>query len=127
VINLPGLKQVIIVRRDLKKFGISIGKLLAHVAHGAVEGYIQVLRLFPDIAHEWIASGQKKIVVYVDKLEDLMKKYRKAISLEIPASIIRDAGLTELPPGTITVVVLGPWFSEKIDKVSGDLPLLRTW
>jgi len=120
-------KQVIIVRRDLKKFGISIGKLAVQVAHGAVEGFRLVKEIAPAMANLWLSSGQKKIVVLVPDEKELMRRYSRAKTLNIPAVIIRDAGLTELPPGTITVLALGPWYSDIIDKVSGDLPLLRYW
>jgi PTH2 family peptidyl-tRNA hydrolase len=37
---------------------------------------------------------------------------------------IKDAGMTELKPGTITCLSVGPDKDHKIDKVVGDLPLL---
>ena len=121
------IKQVLIIRRDIKKFNISVGKLLVQVAHGAVEGYRNVIRIDRKVAEEWILQGQKKIVLHVDDEAALLRLYRKAISLNIPCALIRDAGLTELPPGTLTVLVLGPWFSDSINKVSGSLPLLKKW
>ena len=121
------LKQVIIVREDLKKYGLSVGKLAAHVAHGAIEGFLYVQRKNPGIARAWLVQGQKKIILITKSLDDLMKRYEKAKSLGVPAIIIHDAGLTEIPPGTITVLVLGPWYEDKINKISGDLPLLKYW
>ncbi|MHA1219301.1 MAG: peptidyl-tRNA hydrolase, partial [Candidatus Heimdallarchaeaceae archaeon] len=35
-----------------------------------------------------------------------------------------DAGLTQLPPGTTTVISIGPSRQELIDKISADLSLL---
>mgnify|MGYP000103037960 CR=1 FL=1 len=125
--TVVSLKQVIIVRRDLKTLGLSVGKLAAHVAHAAIEGFLSVWRMNPGLAELWIEQGQKKIVLMVRNLDELMEKYEKAKKLKIPAMIIRDAGLTEIPPGTITVLVLGPWFEKEIDRVSGDLPLLKNW
>jgi len=106
---------------------MTIGKLFVHIAHAAVEGYRLVKNFKPEVADKWILSGQKKVVLHVSNLDQLIKKYKKAISLGIPSGVIRDAGLTELEPGTITVLVIGPWFSDIIDKVTGDLPLLRNW
>jgi peptidyl-tRNA hydrolase (EC 3.1.1.29) len=42
----------------------------------------------------------------------------------IPASLIQDAGMTELPPGTITALGLGPSRSEDLDRITGTFPLL---
>ena len=122
------IKQVIIVREDLKKFGLSVGKLAAQVAHGSLEAYRYTLRKKgKEVVKQWLIQGQKKIILRAKNLESLLKLYKKAITLGLPAVVIRDAGLTELPPGTITVVAIGPWYSREIDKVTGMLPLLKEW
>ena len=38
--------------------------------------------------------------------------------------LVTDAGHTEIPPGTETVVGIGPGPRKEIDKITGDLPLL---
>ena len=120
-------KQVIIVCESLKRFNISVGKLAVQIAHGAVEGFRLVLNKAPKVAQQWLIEGQKKIIVVVPNEEELIAKYEIAKKLGIPAVLIRDAGLTELPPGTLTVCVLGPWFSKIVDKVTGSLKLLKNW
>ncbi len=42
----------------------------------------------------------------------------------IAAALVQDAGMTEVPPGTITALGLGPAKSEDLDKITGDLALL---
>ena len=42
----------------------------------------------------------------------------------ISTSLIQDAGMTEIPPGTITALGLGPAKSEDLDRITGNLPLL---
>ena len=112
-------KQVIVVREDLK---LSRGKLAVQVAHAAIIGYERADRR---IVEAWKLQGQKKIVLKVPNLRKLMEVKEKAEKLGLPTGVVVDAGLTEIPPGTVTAVVIGPDEAKKIDKVTGNLPLLR--
>jgi len=42
----------------------------------------------------------------------------------IPWSEVTDAGHTQIAPGTMTCISIGPAPEEKIDKITGDLKLL---
>jgi len=42
----------------------------------------------------------------------------------VSSSLIQDAGMTEIPPGTITALGLGPAKTEELDKITGTLTLL---
>ncbi len=112
-------KQVIVVREDLK---LSRGKLAVQVAHASISGYELSDK---EMRMKWKMEGQKKIVLKVKNLEELMNVYQAAKKAGLPAAYIRDAGLTEVPPGTITSIVIGPERSEKIDRITGSLPLLK--
>ena len=72
----------------------------------------------------WREQGAKKVVVRVNSLEDLYRLKDEAEELGLTAEIIKDAGLTEVPPGTETVLGIGPGPSNIIDKITGNLPLL---
>jgi PTH2 family peptidyl-tRNA hydrolase len=113
------LKQVIVVRDDLK---LSRGKLAAQVAHAAIIGY---LKSDPGLRKKWLEEGQKKVVLKVNSLEELMGIKYKAEKEMLVTGIVQDAGLTEISPGTVTAVVIGPDEERRIDKVTGNLPLLK--
>lgn len=110
------LKQVIVVRNDLK---LGKGKLAAQVAHASVSA-----AEISKFKKQWLAEGQKKVVVKCESLSELLDIYEKSKKLSLPVSLIEDAGLTEIPPGTITCVGIGPDEEEKIDKITRNLKLL---
>ncbi|MCK4896637.1 MAG: peptidyl-tRNA hydrolase Pth2 [Candidatus Heimdallarchaeota archaeon] len=114
-------KQVIAVRTDLK---MSKGKIAVQVAHGSISAYLKTRKHYPDWADKWISTGQKKVTVKVKSEEEIHELAEKARRLDIPFAIINDAGLTQLPPGTTTVIGIGPSLEQNIDKVSKELSLL---
>ena len=114
-------KQVIAVRTDLD---MSKGKIAVQVAHGAVSSAEQTRVLKQDVWKAWFREGQKKVAVKVGSEEELLELRRNAISHSLPNALIRDAGMTELPPGTITVLGIGPAKAKIIDEVTGELKLL---
>ncbi|MFQ5833038.1 MAG: peptidyl-tRNA hydrolase Pth2 [Candidatus Thorarchaeota archaeon] len=114
-------KQVIAVRTDLD---MSKGKIAVQVAHGSVSASERVRVTHQAIWKEWFREGQKKVVVKVISEEELLGLRRAAVEQGIPFALIRDAGMTELPPGTTTVIAVGPATGEQIDRVTGDLTLL---
>jgi PTH2 family peptidyl-tRNA hydrolase len=114
-------KMVIVTRKDL---GLSLGKLAAQVAHAAVSCVLSTKKNKPKWFTKWQNEGAKKAVVKVDCLDDFIPLKEKAERLEIAAIIIEDAGHTEIPSGTKTVLGLGPAPNNLIDQVTGDLPLL---
>lgn len=112
------MKQVIIVRSDLK---MGKGKLAAQCAHASVASMDKASRTKNEL---WKLAGMKKVIVKVSSLTELQSLKKKADSLHIPNALITDAGHTQLEPGTVTVLGIGPDDDEKIDKVTGNLPLL---
>ncbi|MHA1595949.1 MAG: peptidyl-tRNA hydrolase Pth2 [Candidatus Baldrarchaeia archaeon] len=114
-------KQVIVVRTDIK---MSKGKLAAQVAHASVTA-AEVARIrYHEWWNAWFLQGQKKVVLKVKSLDELIKIKEEAEREKLPVAMIQDRGLTELPPGTITALGIGPAPSERIDKITGPLPLL---
>jgi PTH2 family peptidyl-tRNA hydrolase len=114
-------KQVIVIRMDLK---ISRGKIAVQVAHAAVSAAEEARKHAPSSWRKWLWEGQKKVVVKVPKEEDLITLREAAERANLPTYLIRDRGLTELPPGTVTALGIGPALTAAVDKFTGELPLL---
>jgi len=117
--RMKEVKQVIIVRNDLK---MGKGKIAAQVAHASLESAEKVGKR---ILNEWKSQGHKKVVLKIDSLEELKKIKKKCDKLKIKNALIKDAGRTQLKPGTVTCLGIGPDYSSKIDKITGKLKLLE--
>jgi PTH2 family peptidyl-tRNA hydrolase len=114
-------KQVVVVRTDVK---MSKGKLAVQASHASVSALEETRKSHRDWVRSWLDEGQKKVVAKVKDLESLKKLEKLADEVGIPNALIEDRGLTELPPGTITALGIGPAPNELIDRVTRDLPLL---
>ena len=111
-------KQCILVRDDLK---LPKGKMAVQVAHASLASYEWAK---PSVQEAWKSAGMKKIVLKVDKLEELFKYKEEARRFDIPTALIQDAGLTTVPPGTITSLGMGPADATVLDKIVGHLKLM---
>ena len=111
------LKQVIVVRNDLK---MPKGKLAAQVAHGSVEA---VINSDPKVVQKWAKSGMKKIVLKIQTTEELLELFQRA-KKELPCALITDAGHTQIASGSKTCFACGPVKETKAEKYFKDLKLL---
>ena len=114
-------KMVIVTRENLN---LSPGKLAAQVAHAAVECALSTKKNNSKWFSKWQNEGAKKVVVKVENTDDFFPLKEKAEQLKITTTIIEDAGHTEIPAGTKTVLGIGPAPSNIIDHVTGELPIL---
>ncbi|XP_012524301.1 peptidyl-tRNA hydrolase 2, mitochondrial [Monomorium pharaonis] len=116
-------KMVIVVRSDLP---IGKGKIAAQCAHAAVECCRQTFNNEKKhlMFETWLQNGQPKIVVKIPNEEELLVLEDKAQRAGLITAIIKDAGLTQLKRGTVTVVGIGPGSNEVIDGLTSKLRLL---
>jgi len=114
------MKQVIIVRKDLK---LPKGKLAAQAAHAAVAAAELARKKCPEKWKKWKQEGMAKIVVYVADETELFE-LKERIPDKIPKAVITDAGRTVVELGTVTCMGIGPWDEEELDKYTGELKLV---
>ena len=115
------LTMVFIARKDLK---LSAGKLAAQVGHATAECITKAERTEPRLLDRYMKVGQRKVVCQAANEDELRRLFGEAKEAGIIAALITDAGHTEIPAGTVTVVGLGPDKRDKIDSITGSLPLL---
>ena len=65
------------------------------------------------------------MVLEAESLEEIEELAEKAEELDIVNILIQDAGHTEVLPGTVTALGLGPDRTALLDKVTGSLPLIK--
>jgi PTH2 family peptidyl-tRNA hydrolase len=113
------MKLALVVRSDL---GMGRGKIAAQVAHAAVAAVLATASSRDFAA--WLAEGQPKVVLKVASAEQLAEVVRGAAAAGLPVELIRDAGRTQVDPGTMTCCSVGPADSARVDALTGELSLL---
>ena len=131
------IKQVIVMRKDLN---MRKGKMIAQGSHASLKVILDMMtlsdstsnvvdrRLFlskQNPVNRWLEGSFTKICLYVMSEKDLLSIYSICLHSDIPVALIQDNGLTEFNgKKTNTCLAIGPWFSEDIDKITGDLKCL---
>jgi peptidyl-tRNA hydrolase, PTH2 family len=103
---------------------MGVGKISSQAAHAAVLGVENTRNLHRDWVTLWMNQGQAKVVVKVKTLTELGKIKEEAEKLMLPVAVVHDMGLTQIEPGTLTCIGIGPAPCEIIDKVTQCLKLL---
>lgn len=125
-------KMVIVMRGDLKNTKgekVRTGKLLAQACHSAL-GFVwnnlkgkKISFELSDAQFDWVQHGQTKIAVKAKDEKELIEVFQKAKTMGVEAHLITDAGHTEFDGPTKTCIAIGPDYSDKIDKITGNLSL----
>ena len=109
---------MIVIRKDLN---MSVGKTIAQACHASLGTYKKVKK---SKIQRWNLDGQKKVVLEVNSKRQLLDLYNRVKRKKIPCFLVEDAGLTELEPGTITALGIGPVDEKEINKITGSMKLL---
>jgi len=129
--------MVICMRKDLN---MRKGKMIAQGCHASMKVILDLMTPIDcgpnhnsKILHmiknspldQWINGLFTKIVVSVNSNLELIKVYTIGVASGIPCALIEDSGKTEFHGHpTYTCCAIGPDEEEKIDKITGELPLL---
>lgn len=115
------MKQAIVIRSDL---GMGKGKLAAQAAHASLSAAEIASESRSDWYDDWKAEGQKKVVLKVGSESELHELHKMARRAKIPAALVEDRGLTQVEPGTVTCLGMGPAPDDEVDRITGKLKLL---
>ncbi|KAI1716023.1 peptidyl-tRNA hydrolase PTH2 domain-containing protein [Ditylenchus destructor] len=115
-------KMIFVANMSLK---MGVGKLAAQVGHATL-GVYRVAQKSSDGAEaltSWRNHGEVKIVVKGQSTEQLLDLFKQSKDLGLYAYLVQDAGYTQIPPGSRTVLGI---FGEQqtVDKITGSLKLL---
>lgn len=116
---MPETKMVIVMRKDL---GMRKGKMIAQGGHAVCDAVFRLVR--SKLFQEWLNQGQKKIVVGVNSEKELVDIALAAEGQGLKVARVKDAGHTELEPGTFTCIAIGPDYEDNIDPITKELTLL---
>ena len=122
------IKQVIVMRRDLK---MRRGKEIAQGAHASMSFLTRNIVQSPmlvsgivltNVQKEWLNSSFRKITLQVDSEQELDDIVAKAKELGVECHLIIDEGLTEFNNvPTKTCLALGPDYDTVIDPLTKHL------
>ena len=97
------------------------GKIAAQCCHGAIGAY---KKSPSDKIKKWENEAYAKVVLKVKTLEEITDLKKKADEKGIVNYLVVDAGRTQIPTSSVTVLALGPDEDEILDELTGDLKLL---
>jgi|SRR5277367_448683 len=130
------VKQVIVIRRDLK---MRRGKEIAQGAHASMawltyrlasasqvysKKWVEPRPAFTKVEWAWINGVFKKVTCQVQTEAELRELVDAASFLGVEAHLITDSGLTEfngIP--TVTACAIGPDYDDAINQITGKLEL----
>ena len=108
--NMSKETIVVVLRKDIS---MGKGKFSTQAAHAIVS-------LIPERGLKWDFAKNPVEVWTVKGEENLLGIYSKVSKMKVNCSIIRDAGKTQLAPGTRTAVGIGPINEAILDSIMND-------
>jgi len=126
------VKQVIVIRRDLKmRRGKEIAQgahassaWLAHAVADALDGDGRATVVLDPAARVWLTTSWRKVTLQVQTEDDLLALHDAAVARGLRSHVIQDSGRTEFGGvPTRTALAIGPDLAALIDEVTGHLTI----
>jgi PTH2 family peptidyl-tRNA hydrolase len=114
--------MAIVIRGDVE---MSLGKTISQACHACLESSEESKKKDKHGWKAWRDEGSGKIVLEARNFDEFKNLEARTVMLGLPHARIQDRGLTEVKPGTITALGIGPAAAKLVDKVIGSLPLLK--
>jgi peptidyl-tRNA hydrolase, PTH2 family len=123
-------KQTIALRKDLN---MRKGKMVAQGAHASLRAILQLghregerfVIPLDERLEPWLLGRFKKICVSVNSESELLALHERSRAAGLITALIQDAGLTEFGGvPTYTALAVGPDREDRVDAITGSLPLL---
>ena len=106
---------------EMKSVKMSPGKAAAQSGHATLGAYRRGMRLCPNACRDWLRIGQMKITVKCPTVEELLELEQRCAAAGLNTYLIRDAGHTEIEPGSRTVLAVGPAPASAMDPLTRHL------
>lgn len=113
-------KMIFVVNGSLK---MGVGKIAAQVGHACLGLFREIMVEKRVELEAWEYYGEKKIVLRGTDATHLELLFEKAKEKDIPCYLVRDAGHTQIAPGSVTVLSLFG-LEEDVNHITGTLNLL---
>ena len=106
---------------ELKSVKMSPGKAAAQSGHATLGAYRRGMKYCPNAVRDWLRIGQMKITVKCPTVEELLRLQVECAAAGLNTYLIRDAGHTEIEPGSRTVLAVGPAPASAMNPLTGHL------
>ena len=113
-------KMVLVVNKGLK---MDKGKVAAQCCHACLGAFRRAIKDAPHPLREWSFGGQAKVTLQCMDTDELLSLAAAAKDAGLVHYVVTDAGRTQIPAGSRTVLAIGPAPIDKIDKITGSLKL----
>ncbi|KAJ1445250.1 peptidyl-tRNA hydrolase [Pelagophyceae sp. CCMP2097] len=99
------------------------GKMAAQCCHAALGAYKRGIKKHANAVHHWAVTGQAKVCLKMPTQGEMLDLRGRLKAAGINYYLVEDAGRTQVAPGSLTVLGVGPAPVKVLDKFTRDLKL----